>query len=175
MKQVRLVQIDASLLQALAEPARFEQLVGGKLEDLAEVLRPILEQTLRWHAAKPRAAAWGSFLAVDDTVGKIVGTGGYKDGPAADGEVEIAYGTFPPYEGQGYATSIAAELLARAKNSPEVGRVSAHTLPQRNASCRVLEKIGLRWVGEVMDPEDGRVWRWETVVGASEAILGGQK
>ncbi|MGH7631966.1 MAG: hypothetical protein ACREOF_21740 [Gemmatimonadales bacterium] len=31
----------------------------------------------------------------------------------------------------------------------------------RNASARVLEKLGFRRLGEVIDPEDGPVWRWE--------------
>jgi hypothetical protein len=30
----------------------------------------------------------------------------------------------------------------------------------------VLEKVGMHFVGEVMDPDDGRVWRWEVQVGA---------
>jgi RimJ/RimL family protein N-acetyltransferase len=30
-----------------------------------------------------------------------------------------------------------------------------------NASARVLAKCGFRRVGEVIDPEDGLVWRWE--------------
>jgi [ribosomal protein S5]-alanine N-acetyltransferase len=39
--------------------------------------------------------------------------------------------------------------------------VRAHTLPERNASTRVLEKCGFEFTGEVVDPEDGPVWRWE--------------
>jgi RimJ/RimL family protein N-acetyltransferase len=42
-----------------------------------------------------------------------------------------------------------------------VRRAIAHTLPEANASGRVLAKCGLRFVGEVIDPEDGSVWRWE--------------
>ena len=39
--------------------------------------------------------------------------------------------------------------------------MQAHTAPTANASTRVLAKCGFDFVGEVMDPEDGRVWRWE--------------
>jgi RimJ/RimL family protein N-acetyltransferase len=39
--------------------------------------------------------------------------------------------------------------------------IRAHTMPEQNASTRVLEKCGFRWLGEVVDPEDGAVWRWE--------------
>jgi RimJ/RimL family protein N-acetyltransferase len=39
--------------------------------------------------------------------------------------------------------------------------VCAHTLPQPNDSTRVLARCGFRHAGEVTDPEDGLVWRWE--------------
>jgi len=39
--------------------------------------------------------------------------------------------------------------------------IRAHTLPEPNASTRVLQKCGFEQVGEVTDAEDGLVWRWE--------------
>jgi RimJ/RimL family protein N-acetyltransferase len=39
--------------------------------------------------------------------------------------------------------------------------VRAHTLPQANASTRVLEKCGFAHAGAIDDPEDGWVWRWD--------------
>ena len=56
---------------------------------------------------------------------------------------------------------MAAALVARAMREPDVQIVVAHTLRERNASTRVLEKTGFALVGEVVDPEDGPVWRWE--------------
>jgi RimJ/RimL family protein N-acetyltransferase len=35
------------------------------------------------------------------------------------------------------------------------------TFSEANASARVLTKCGFRPIGEVIDPEDGPVWRWE--------------
>jgi len=43
----------------------------------------------------------------------------------------------------------------------QVRVVRAHTLPEANASTRVLTKCGFQRIGEVIDPEDGLVWRWE--------------
>jgi ribosomal-protein-alanine N-acetyltransferase len=45
--------------------------------------------------------------------------------------------------------------------SGQVQLVRAHTLPEVNASTRVLLKCGFRHVGTVVDPDDGPVWRWE--------------
>lgn len=90
----------------------------------------------------------------------VVGSAGFK-GPPADGVVEIAYGLSPEYQGKGYATEAAEALTAYAFDSGKVRVVRAHTLPESNASGRVLIKCGFRHIGEVIDPEDGLVWRWE--------------
>jgi RimJ/RimL family protein N-acetyltransferase len=39
--------------------------------------------------------------------------------------------------------------------------VRAHSKPDNGPSARVLEKCGFERIGEVMDPEDGLVCRWE--------------
>jgi ribosomal-protein-alanine N-acetyltransferase len=90
----------------------------------------------------------------------VVGSAGFK-GPPADGVVEIAYGLNPEYQGKGYATEAAEALTAYAFESGKVRVVRAHTLPESNASGRVLTKCGFQRIGEVIDPEDGLVWRWE--------------
>ena len=72
----------------------------------------------------------------------------------------------PGFEGGGYATGMAGKLIELASSSPAVRRVVAHTLPETNASTRVLERVGMTFVGEVIDPEDGRVWRWQMQTGA---------
>ena len=97
----------------------------------------------------------------------VVGKCGFKGPPAADGVVEIAYGVSPAHQGKGYATEAAQSMTEYAFGSGKVRVVRAHTLPEANASTRVLTKCGFRRIGEVIDPEDGLVWRWEKDVEAS--------
>ena len=99
------------------------------------------------------------FSIVHRETGRTVGTCGFK-GPPADGVVEIAYGIDPEHQGNGYATE-AAEALTNFAFAQNVRTVRAHTLPEANASTRVLTKCGFHHVGQVIDPEDGPVWRWE--------------
>jgi len=101
------------------------------------------------------------FALVHQSSGTVVGRCGFKGPPAADGVVEIAYGVSPEHQGKGYATEAAAALVSYALSHEQVRTVRAHTLPQPNASTRVLAKCGFHRVGEVIDPEDGLVWRWE--------------
>jgi RimJ/RimL family protein N-acetyltransferase len=91
----------------------------------------------------------------------VVGRCGFKGPPDADGVVEIAYGVSSEHEGKGYATEAAQALVSYAFSHGQVRVVRAHTLPRLIASTRVLTKCGFQRVGEVVDPEDGLVWRWE--------------
>lgn len=127
-----------------------------------KLLRSVAEQTL---ALLDRTGVtthpWTGFLAVDRASHTIVGTCGFKSTPDADGIVEIAYFTFPDFEGRGIASAMAAGLVESARGAVGVRRLRAHTMPEKNASTRVLEKVGFLHIGEVIDPEDGPVWRWE--------------
>lgn len=108
-----------------------------------------------------RTERWGAFwarLCIDGQV-RAVGLCSYKTEPNDRQEVEIAYYTFPHREGCGIATAMARTLTDRAL--PHVDLMIAHTLPVENASCKVLQRCGYERVGDVIDPEDGLVWRWQ--------------
>jgi RimJ/RimL family protein N-acetyltransferase len=101
------------------------------------------------------------FAVVHRERGSVIGSAGYKGPPDDEGMVEIAYGIVPAFQGRGYATEAAHALMEFAFDSGRVRLVRAHTAPTPNASTRVLAKCGFTHIGEVEDPEDGRVWRWE--------------
>ena len=112
--------------------------------------------------ASTEADPWThGFSMVDRASGAVIGSCGYKDPPDLEGVVEIAYGVDPDYQGHGYATEAARALVHFAFGSDGVRLIRAHTLPGNDASTRVLTKCGFEKVGEVVDPEDGLVWRWE--------------
>jgi RimJ/RimL family protein N-acetyltransferase len=95
----------------------------------------------------------------------VIGAASFKGPPDDDGVVEIAYGIVPAYQGQGYATEAASALVEFAMERVEVCTIRAHTMPDGNASMRVLVKAGFQLVGDVVDEEDGVVCRWERMVG----------
>jgi RimJ/RimL family protein N-acetyltransferase len=104
--------------------------------------------------------AWGGYFAYDLASREVIGTCAFKAGPDASGMVEIAYYTFPPFERRGYGSAMARALVSLAEASGEAQKIIAHTLPERNFSSRILERTGFTLKGDVIDPEDGRVWRW---------------
>lgn len=119
--------------------------------------REILAQTVDLLTRDPRPNPWASYLVELD--GTPIGVAAFKSAPNQAGEVEIAYMTFPAYEGRGHATATIAALvdIAEAAGAAPI----ALTLPEENASNKALRRNGFVYAGEVMDPEDGPVWRWE--------------
>jgi RimJ/RimL family protein N-acetyltransferase len=112
--------------------------------------------------AAPSASPWThGFAMVHGTRGDVIGSCGYRGPPDPGGIVEIAYGVNEDQQGLGYATEAAEALTRYAFETGQVRVVRAHTRPRENASTRVLTRCGFRYVGEVNDPEDGPVWRWE--------------
>jgi [ribosomal protein S5]-alanine N-acetyltransferase len=162
MRAIELRLLDEPVLAELSEaPERYAALQALELTPHADLVQAVAQQTRSFVQQRGITAPWGGYLAIDPVTRIVVGTCAFKGPPDVRGEVELAYFTFPTHEGQGYATAMARTLCDRAAASGGVRLVRAHTLPERNASVRVLEKLGFRWGGEVHDPEDGPVWRWE--------------
>jgi RimJ/RimL family protein N-acetyltransferase len=112
--------------------------------------------------ATPAGDPWAlSFSVVERGSAAAVGSCGFKGPPDPDGVVEVAYGIDPSHRGRGLATEATGGLVGFALASGRVRVIRAHTKPDNPASARVLAKCGFRRVGEVIDPEDGLVCRWE--------------
>jgi RimJ/RimL family protein N-acetyltransferase len=101
---------------------------------------------------------WGPHLFFDAD-GALVGNGGWKGEPV-DGAVELGYAVAPARQGRGIATAVVNELVRRARIAG-MRTVVAHTLAQESASTTVLKRCGFTRLGELRDPVDGLVWRWE--------------
>ncbi len=131
--------------------------IVGYAGDLSDVARAVIDLTLELYAASGYEEPWVSYMGVLDN--EFVGSCSFKS-PPREGQVEIAYFTFPGNEGRGWATRMAGGLVAIARASREQPLVTAQTLPARNASHRVLEKLGFRAAGIVHHPDDGDVLEW---------------
>jgi len=110
---------------------------------------------------------WIGYVAASE--GRAVGGGAFK-GPPHDNRVEIAYYTLPELEGRGFASATARELIRVARETQPGIIVVAQTLPTRNASNALLEKLGFAFKGSLVHPEDGEVWEWQ--LDAQRAVPG---
>lgn len=127
-------------------------------EDRAEVSPDWLARVRTTLAGDPWAL---SYSVIERNGGASVGGCAFKGPPDVDGMVEIAYGIDPEHRGRGYATEVARALTEFAFADQRVRVVRAHTRLDNETSARVLAKCGFVRIGEVVDPEDGLVLRWE--------------
>ena len=153
------------LLALIDEPDRFEELTGFPVDDELRGFYVSGEVSPDWLAALRRGTEpdpWRyGFFVVDRDRRRVIGSAGFKGPPDSSHCVEIAYGIVPKFQGLGYATEAAKALVDFARADRDVDLVCAHTMPESNASTRVLTKCGFAYTGAVNDPEDGLVWRWE--------------
>jgi RimJ/RimL family protein N-acetyltransferase len=63
---------------------------------------------------------------------------------AVDCEAEVGWGLDPAYQGQGYATEAATELLRICFEGLGVRRVTAGAFADNGPSLRIMERLGMR-------------------------------
>jgi len=162
---VQIIACDADHLAAAIDdpPALAARLGAAVPEGLVEdefraSFRLAREELLR----RPETLGWGTALFLLEEPRAICGMGGYKGPPDEGGVVEIGYSIAPSLRGRGLATEAAGELVRMAFADPRVRWVRAHTLAEPNASTRVLEKLGFRKIGELVDPAEhpDPIWCW---------------
>lgn len=156
------------LLEFLPATRKVLRLLSSEPDDFArqydvhvrEIAQSVAQHSLAFMKSFPyeTPAHWFGYLVVEGETRKLVGTCSLK-GPPVDGTVEIAYFTFPGFEGRGIGTEMARFLVERALTLQDVTTVIAHTAAEHNASTRILEKIGMHLCGEE-DEEGMPVWRW---------------
>src|SRR5262245_550642 len=156
---VTLVRADVQLMDAaiagddaLAMALRHAVVPGWA--SFREALRPARDALY----IDPDSAEWGTRFFVAGAPPELVGWGGFKGAPDS-GVVELGYEIAASRQGRGLATAATHAMLDEAFANRSVDAVVAHTLAERNASTRVLEKAGFEFDAETT--EDGMdIWRW---------------
>ena len=139
------------------EPEKFAEEHGVRLHPVArQVAQSSLEFMRTFSLETP--AEWFGYLVVEGATQETVGVASFK-GPPVDGALELAFYTFPGFEGRGIATEMVRFLLQRARELPKVKSVIAYTAPDNSTAAHILEKLAFRFTGEERD-QTLTVWRW---------------
>lgn len=162
-KQLTLIPCDAEILKsAIAGDAVLaEKLKVGVQENWTEFGVFALQYSLNRLSESEDERGWWTYFPIHKQDGKLIGSGGYKGKPSADGMVELGYEIAPNYRNRGLATEMTMGLVEHAFNDERVKSVVAHTLGHENPSTHVLQKCGFEKIGEIDDPDDGLIWKWE--------------
>ncbi len=142
------------LLVALDDIEKLGRLIGADvpaswppqyLDDAA--LRYTLDQL---HRGPDQIGWWMRYVVLRRGPGDrpaLVGTVGLKGRPK-DGVVECGYGIVADFQRQGLATEATRALVDWAFEHDDVQQVVAETLPELDASIRVMEKLGMGSLGD---------------------------
>ena len=161
-KNLYLVQCNEKILQAAIDgnEALSKVLHCNVSENWSEFGTEIFPFVLNIISKKPEEQGWWTYFPIHKEDNQLIGSGGYKGSPTAKGAVEIGYEIATAYRNKGFATELANSLIAHAFNHAHVKIIYAHTLANENASTTVLSKCGFVKVEELIDPNDGAIWKW---------------
>lgn len=99
---------------------------------------------------------YGMYVLDERRTGALAGRAGLKYTVSDDmGAVELAYAFQPDCWGRGYAAEISASLIALGFKLLPVQVLAAVAIRSNVASRRVMEKAGLRYVGEAAGEDAG--------------------
>ena len=132
-----------------------EPLLGVSVPDAWPVFPEAVPHVYEQLRSDPSSVGWWTYLFVHAEDRVLVGEGGLKGRPGESNVAEIGYAIVPEYRQRGLATEAARGLAGWAFSHPNVTAVEAETLPDGHDSIRVLEKLGMRFVGAT-----DRVLRW---------------
>jgi [ribosomal protein S5]-alanine N-acetyltransferase len=162
-KNLRLISCNIDTLkEAIAGSENLARKLGVTVPDpwTAFGTGPLRHAIDRLSKNKEESNWWGYF-PIHKQDNKLIGNGGYKGPPTPDGTVEFGYEITPDYRNRGFATEFAKGLIENAFKDNRVKLLIAHTLGHENPSTNVLRKCGFEKAGEMNDPDDGLIWRWE--------------
>ena len=141
----RFTEEDVDLLVELdGDPEVMRYVTGGIRTSREEIETEVLPAFLAYYE---RYDGYGFWAAVEKSSGAFVGWFHFRPADPADpDEVELGYRLRRAAWGKGYATEGARALVEKGFAELGVRRVVASTLVVHDASRRVLENAGLRFV-----------------------------
>jgi len=86
----------------------------------------------------------------------MVGDLCFKGGPGPKKDIEIGYGTYPQYQGQGFMSEAIAAITDWALGRPGVCVVLAETKEENLPSQRILQKAGF-----ILDRHERKMMFWK--------------
>jgi RimJ/RimL family protein N-acetyltransferase len=170
--RLALVPITLAMVEAVLLGRRedAEALVGARMPERwpnRELIERAFAMSLETVRAAPDARLWGAQVMIADAATarrRVIGSVVFRGQPDADGTAEIAYGVDEASQGQGFATEAVGACTRWALNEGGAKAVQATTFGWHRASIRVLEKVGMRRVGQREHETLGEMWVYETRV-----------
>ncbi|MGW5748548.1 GNAT family N-acetyltransferase [Amycolatopsis sp. NPDC003861] len=141
----RFTENDAdALFELYDDPAVMKYLNGGQPADRTEIVTLDLPAFLGYYERFP---GYGFWAAIEKSTGDFLGWFHFRPRPDdPPDQPELGYRLHRKAWGKGYGTEGSAALLAKGFTELGVTRVTAFTMTVNQASRRVMEKLGMKFV-----------------------------
>ncbi len=152
--RLEFVPVTAELIRLeIGNPARLGQALAAVVPAAwpPESVRDILESFVQELEEDPNTKGFSGYywLSTEETRRPtLIGSGGFKGKPDADGTVEVGYSVLPEFQNKGYATEALQGLVSWALSQKSVLHVIAEAFPHNIPSVRVLTKCSFVEVGD---------------------------
>ncbi len=123
-----------------------DPIVRQYVPDEAPVSVDAVRASLERYQGVYRDDGFARLAAIDRVTGALLGWCGLRRQP--DGEVDLGYRYGRAAWGRGLATEASRASIADGFDRLELPRIIAHARCENGASLRVLEKIGMKRVGQ---------------------------
>jgi len=102
---------------------------------------------------------YGRWAVIYKPDNKLIGFAGLKYLPEI-GETDLGFRFLPQYWGKGIATEASREIIKYAFKNLAIDKIIGIAMPENIASCRVLEKVGLKQYKVAEYDGDGHNNNW---------------
>lgn len=153
---IKYIENDGSLEAELKLNPTQKKISPELREALHETILPSVADNGKNHLF---STLWGIILKAES---RMVGDICFVGEPDGEGEIELGYGTYEPYRGNGYMTEAVGCILEWAKRQDNVKSVFAQTAKDNPASFAILKKNNFEQVGE-----DEQIFNWRLILNTS--------
>jgi len=176
--RLRLITFDADHLAALvSDPRSLGALFKVAIPDQWPALPSAYALALSRLREQPSLSlsGWWLYLFISPSLKSVVGSGGFRSDPDADGVVEIGCEIAPVFRRQGFGSEAVRGLAGYAFTRPAVTAIEAHSLPAKGPQSGLTRAVGMSRIGEATDSVAGKIWRWQISRAAFEQSVRGAR
>jgi RimJ/RimL family protein N-acetyltransferase len=106
----------------------------------------------------PESVGWHRYVLLNRHAPVLVGCLGAF--PCAAGDVEVGYSVVPSYQRQGIGTEAANAFIEWLLQQPTIRTVSAQTFETMPQSIKVMQRCGMKWIGQGDEAGMVKYRRW---------------
>lgn len=133
-----------------------QRFTGDKITESLNEAKELIENVWFDDYKKHGYGRWAAIYKPDN---KIIGFAGLKYLPEFD-ETDIGFRFLPKYWGKGFAPEVSKEIIKYGFEKLNLDRIIGVAITENLGSCKVLEKIGLKFYKIDEYDGDGKEYNW---------------